>query len=243
MQSVERQLEAREKALRKIIERNFSKTREVERELLLLRRDMDLTSGSRKLALEHMRCKIEAASERVSLARSRKVAAEAALQIASDSLSSEENQKTGLQEDMSTLICQNSQAQHARLAELTDRLEALTMQAGAPGGDDASGDASAAAGLVAPAPAPGMPSAHPVPARLAPAVTAVGPAEATPVEDESAVAAAAREDESAVAAAARGRHVGKPARGVPARPTINAQPRINKVPTSGTSAGFQGFNV
>jgi phosphopantothenoylcysteine synthetase/decarboxylase len=78
----------------------------------------------RKLALEHMRCKIETASERVSLARSRKVAAEAALQIAADTLSSEENHKTALQEDMSTLICQNSQAQHARLAELTDRLEA-----------------------------------------------------------------------------------------------------------------------
>jgi len=141
------------------------------------------------------------------------------------------------------------------------------MQAGAPGGDDASGDASAstAVAVVTPAPAPGMPSAHPAPSRLAPAVTAVDSAEATPVEDESAaaaaaggggsavaaaaredesaVAAAAREDESAVATAARGRHVGKPARGVPARPTINAQPKTNKVPTTGTSAGFQGFNV
>lgn len=48
MQSVERQLEARAQALRQLIERNFSKTREVERELLLLRRDMDLTSGSRQ---------------------------------------------------------------------------------------------------------------------------------------------------------------------------------------------------
>ncbi|KAK8470365.1 hypothetical protein PHAVU_004G123300 [Phaseolus vulgaris] len=62
-------IEAEQLQLKKYIEENYSKIRDVERELANLGLEMKLTSGPKKAALEHMRTKIEASTEKIRVAK------------------------------------------------------------------------------------------------------------------------------------------------------------------------------
>ena len=55
--------------LKKYIEENYSKIRDVERELKNLTMEMKLTAGPKKAALEFLRKKIEASTERIRVAK------------------------------------------------------------------------------------------------------------------------------------------------------------------------------
>ncbi|KHG06817.1 Actin cytoskeleton-regulatory complex PAN1 [Gossypium arboreum] len=85
--------------LKKYIEENYSKIRDVERELANLTMEMKLTAGPKKAALEHMRKKIEMSTERIRIAKQK--------------------------EEQARKVQESSNSQFARLEELKRRLEAL----------------------------------------------------------------------------------------------------------------------
>ncbi|GER41455.1 hypothetical protein STAS_18170 [Striga asiatica] len=62
-------IEEEQLQLRKYIDENYSKIRDVERELVNLSMEMKLTAGPKKAALEHMRKKIEMSTERIRTAK------------------------------------------------------------------------------------------------------------------------------------------------------------------------------
>ncbi|XP_048229104.1 uncharacterized protein LOC8258324, partial [Ricinus communis] len=65
----EKKIEEEQLQLKRYIEENYSKIRDVERELANLTMEMKLTAGPKKAALEHMRKKIEMSTERIRIAR------------------------------------------------------------------------------------------------------------------------------------------------------------------------------
>ncbi|XP_059629397.1 uncharacterized protein LOC132271906 isoform X2 [Cornus florida] len=111
--------------LRKYIEENYSKIRDVERELTNLSMEMKLTAGPKKAALEHMRKKIEMSTERIRVAKLKEEQAHKAWEAASKAVKDEEAIKQKLCEDLSNLVQESSSTQFARLEELKRRLEAL----------------------------------------------------------------------------------------------------------------------
>ncbi|KAK9060918.1 hypothetical protein SSX86_018098 [Deinandra increscens subsp. villosa] len=121
----ERMIEAEQLQLRKYIEENYSKIRDVERELTNLTMEMKLTAGPKKAALEHMRKKIEMSTERIRLAKLKEEEAKKAWEAASKAVKDEEALKQKLCEDLNNLVQESSNSQFARLEELKRRLEAL----------------------------------------------------------------------------------------------------------------------
>ncbi|KAE8710776.1 hypothetical protein F3Y22_tig00110319pilonHSYRG00328 [Hibiscus syriacus] len=111
--------------LKKYIEENYSKIRDVERELANLTMEMKLTAGPKKAALEHMRKKIEMSTERIRSAKQKEEQARKTWEAAVKALNDEEAIKQKLCEDLKNLVQESSNSQFARLEELKRRLEAL----------------------------------------------------------------------------------------------------------------------
>ncbi|XVF12403.1 hypothetical protein REPUB_Repub08aG0115100 [Reevesia pubescens] len=107
------------------IEENYSKIRDVERELANLTMEMKLTAGPKKAALEHMRKKIEMSTERIRIAKQKEEQARKIWEAALKALNDEEAVKQKLCEDLSSLVQESSNSQFARLEELKRRMEAL----------------------------------------------------------------------------------------------------------------------
>lgn len=111
--------------LRKYIEENYSKIRDVERELENLTLEMKLTAGPKKAALEHMRKKIEMSTERIRVAKLNEEQARKAWEAASKAVKDEEAIKEKLCKDLNNLVQESSNTQFAKLEEMKRRLEAL----------------------------------------------------------------------------------------------------------------------
>ncbi|XP_059304887.1 uncharacterized protein LOC132056624 [Lycium ferocissimum] len=111
--------------LRKYIDENYSKIRDVEKELANLTMEMKLTAGPKKAALEHMRKKIEMSTEKIRIAKLKEEQARKAWEEASKAVKDEEDFKQKLCEDLNNLVRESSNSQLARLEELKRKLEAL----------------------------------------------------------------------------------------------------------------------
>ncbi|KAF5480333.1 hypothetical protein F2P56_001093 [Juglans regia] len=121
----EKIIEEEQLQLKKYIEENYSKIRDVERELANLNLEMKLTAGPKKAALEHLRKKIEISTERVRVAKLKEDQARKVWEEASKAVQDEEAIKQKLCEDLSQLVQESSSIQFSRLEELKRRLEAL----------------------------------------------------------------------------------------------------------------------
>ncbi|XP_057508963.1 LOW QUALITY PROTEIN: uncharacterized protein LOC130791715 [Actinidia eriantha] len=122
----EKIIEAEQLQLKKYIHwRNYSKIRELRRELGNLTLEMKLTAGPKKAALELMRKKIEISTEKIRVAKLKEEEAKKAWEAASKAVKDEEAIKQKLCEDLNNLVQESSSAQFARLEELKRRLEAL----------------------------------------------------------------------------------------------------------------------
>ncbi|KAL2227136.1 UNVERIFIED_CONTAM: hypothetical protein Sindi_2072300 [Sesamum indicum] len=99
----EKVIEEEQLQLRKYIEENYSKIRDVERELANLTMEMKLTSGPKKAALELMRKKIEMSTERIRVAKLKEEQAKKAWEAASKAVKDEEAIKQKLCEDLNNL--------------------------------------------------------------------------------------------------------------------------------------------
>lgn len=121
----EKIIEAEQLQLRKYIEENYSKIRDVERELANLTLEMKLTAGPKKAALELMRNKIEMSTERIRIAKMKEGEAKKAWEAATKAVQEEEAIKNKLCGDLNNLVKESSNAQLSRLEELKRRLEAL----------------------------------------------------------------------------------------------------------------------
>ncbi|KAL3521480.1 hypothetical protein ACH5RR_019629 [Cinchona calisaya] len=121
----EKIIEEEQLQLQKYIQENYSKIRNVERELANLSMEMKLTSGPKKAALEHMRKKIEISNDKIRLAKQKEELARKAWKEASKAVKDEEAFKQKLCKDLNNLVQESSNTQLARLEELKRRLEAL----------------------------------------------------------------------------------------------------------------------
>ncbi|KAL1208065.1 hypothetical protein V5N11_014090 [Cardamine amara subsp. amara] len=121
----EKIIEEEQIQLRKYIEENYTKIRDVEREFGNLTMEMKLTAGPKKAALEHLRKKIEVSTERIHAAKLKEEEARKAFEAASKVVKDEEAAKQNLCEDLNRLVQESSNTQFARLEELKRRLEAL----------------------------------------------------------------------------------------------------------------------
>lgn len=121
----EKIIEKEQLQLRKYIEENYSKIRDVEKELTNLNLEMKLTAGPKKAALEHMRKKIEMSTEKIRLARLKEEQARKEWEEATKAVKDEEAIKQNLCEDLNRLVQESNNTQFARLGELKRRLEAL----------------------------------------------------------------------------------------------------------------------
>ncbi|XP_042060654.1 uncharacterized protein LOC121804980 [Salvia splendens] len=121
----EKIIEDEQLQLRKYIEENYSKIRDVERELANLSMEMKLTAGPKKAALEHLRKKIEMSTERIRLAKVKEEQAKKAWEAAAKEVQDEEASKQKLCDDLNNLVQESSNSQLARLEELKRRMESL----------------------------------------------------------------------------------------------------------------------
>ncbi|KAL6503853.1 aci13 [Orobanche gracilis] len=121
----EKIIEEEQLQLRKYIAENYSKIRDVERELANLSMEMKLTAGPKKAALEHMRKKIEMSTERIRVAKLKEEQAKKDWEAAAKVVQDEEVIKQKLCEDLNKLVRESSHTQLSRLEELKRRLEAL----------------------------------------------------------------------------------------------------------------------
>ncbi|KAF6160388.1 hypothetical protein GIB67_019157, partial [Kingdonia uniflora] len=107
------------------IEENYSRIRDVERELANLTFEVKLTAGPKKAALEHIRKKIEMSTEKIRLAKLKEEQARKAWEESSKAIKDEEAIKQQLCEDLNQLVQESSNTQFSRLEELKRRLEAM----------------------------------------------------------------------------------------------------------------------
>ncbi|KAF5207005.1 hypothetical protein FRX31_003409 [Thalictrum thalictroides] len=121
----ERKIEEEQNHLRKYIEENYSKIRDVERELQNLNMQVKLTAGPKKAALEHLRKKIELSTEKIRIAKIKEEEARKVWEEAKKAVTDEEALKQKLCDDLNQLVQESSNTQFSRLEELKRRLEAL----------------------------------------------------------------------------------------------------------------------
>ncbi|KAK6936382.1 hypothetical protein RJ641_033412 [Dillenia turbinata] len=121
----EKKIEEEQLQLKKYIKENYSKIRDVERELENLTMELKLTAGPKKAALEHMRKKIEMSTERIRVAKLKEEQARKVWEAALQTVKDEEAVKQKLCEDLNQLVQESSNTQFSRLEELKRRLEAL----------------------------------------------------------------------------------------------------------------------
>uniref|UniRef100_A0ACD5TPA8 Uncharacterized protein n=1 Tax=Avena sativa TaxID=4498 RepID=A0ACD5TPA8_AVESA len=111
--------------LKKYIQENYSKIRDVEKELENLTLEVKLTAGPKKAALEHLRKKIEVSTERIRLAKVKEDEAKQAWEDAAQVVKEEEDAKQRLCDDLNRLVQESAASQYLRLEELKKRLECL----------------------------------------------------------------------------------------------------------------------
>ncbi|KAI4378124.1 hypothetical protein MLD38_015652 [Melastoma candidum] len=128
----EKIIEEEQLQLRKYIQENYSKIRDVEKELAGLSMEMKLTAGPKKAALELLRKKIEASTEKVRIAKQKEEQARKVWEAASQTLKEEEQLKQKLCDDLTNLVQESSNSQFARLEELKRRLAALNPSRASP---------------------------------------------------------------------------------------------------------------
>ncbi|KAH6809624.1 junctophilin-like protein [Perilla frutescens var. frutescens] len=121
----EKIIEEEQLQLRKYIDENYSKIRDVEREFANLTMEMKLTAGPKKAALEHLRKKIELSTESIRVAKVKEEQAKKAWEAAAKVVQDEEAIKQKLCDDLNNLVQESSNSQLSRLEELKRRLEAL----------------------------------------------------------------------------------------------------------------------
>lgn len=121
----EKNIEEEQVLLKRYIEENYSKIRDVERELANLTFEVKLTAGPKKAALEHLRKKIELSNERIHAAKIKEGEARKVLEAASKAVQDEEAIKQKLCDDLNGLVQESTSTQFSRLEELKRRLEAL----------------------------------------------------------------------------------------------------------------------
>ncbi|URD79276.1 hypothetical protein MUK42_05411 [Musa troglodytarum] len=85
------------------IQENYSKIREVERELESLTLELKLTAGPKKAALEHLRKKIELSTERIHMAKFKEEQTKKAWEAAVQAVKDEEDVKQKLCDDLNQL--------------------------------------------------------------------------------------------------------------------------------------------
>lgn len=124
----EKVLEEKELELKKYIQDNYSKIRNVEREFASLAFEIKLTAGPKKAALEHLRKKIELSAEKIKVAKQKEEQARKAWEVANKALKDEEENKQRLCEDLNRLVQESAASQYSRLEELKKRLEALNPE-------------------------------------------------------------------------------------------------------------------
>lgn len=124
----EKAIEAKELELKKYIEDNYSKIRNVERELASLAFEIKLTAGPKKAALEHLRKKIEVSAEKIKAAKQREEQAKKVWEAAAKAAKEEEENKQRLCEDLNRLVQESAASQYSRLEELKKKLEALNPE-------------------------------------------------------------------------------------------------------------------
>lgn len=121
----EKIIEEEQLQLKKYIQENYTKIRDVERELANLSLEMKLTAGPKKAALEHMRKKIELSTESIRVAKVKEEQARKVWEAALKAVKDEEAIKQKLCEDLNSLVQESSNTQFARLEELKRRIENL----------------------------------------------------------------------------------------------------------------------
>ncbi|KAK1303269.1 hypothetical protein QJS10_CPB11g00619 [Acorus calamus] len=121
----EKIIEEEQLQLKRYIKENYSKIRDVERELENLTLELKLTAGPKKAALEHLRKKIEISNEKISVAKVKEDEARKVWEEATKAVKDEEAIKQKLCDDLNSLVQESSASQYARLEELKRRLEAL----------------------------------------------------------------------------------------------------------------------
>ncbi|GLJ36001.1 hypothetical protein SUGI_0722090 [Cryptomeria japonica] len=124
----EKVLEEKELQLKKYIQENYSKIRDVEREFEKLTLELKLTAGPKKAALEHLRKKIELSTEKIKVARQKEEQARKVWEEAKKDLEEQEAQKQRICEDLNSLVKESAAAQYSRLEDLKTRLEALNPE-------------------------------------------------------------------------------------------------------------------
>ncbi|CAO2838932.1 unnamed protein product [Amaranthus hypochondriacus] len=121
----EKVIEQEKLQLKKYIEENYSKIRDVEREFANLNLELKLTAGSKNAAFEHLRKKIEIQNDKIRAAKVKEEQAKKMWEVALKVVQDEEEVKQKLCEDLNQLVQESNNSQHARLEELKRRLEAL----------------------------------------------------------------------------------------------------------------------
>ncbi|KAL0913966.1 hypothetical protein M5K25_017461 [Dendrobium thyrsiflorum] len=121
----EKVIEEEQLQLKRYIKENYSKIRDVERELENLTLELKLTAGPKKAALEHMRKKIELVNERLRAGKLKEEQAKKAWEAAAQVVKDEEAAKQKLCDDLNQLVQESANTQYSRLEELKRRLEAL----------------------------------------------------------------------------------------------------------------------
>ncbi|KAI5063018.1 hypothetical protein GOP47_0021565 [Adiantum capillus-veneris] len=124
----EKVLEEKELELKRYIQDNYSKIRNVEKELASLAFEIKLTAGPKKAALEHLRKKIELSAEKIKVAKQREEQAKKVWEAAAKALKDEEENKQKLCEDLNRLVQESAASQYSRLEELKKKLEALNPE-------------------------------------------------------------------------------------------------------------------
>ncbi|KMZ74875.1 hypothetical protein ZOSMA_121G00500 [Zostera marina] len=121
----EKIIEAEQNQLKKYIQENYSKIRDVERELENLSAELKRTAGPKKAALEHMRKKIELSTERIRIGKIKEIKARKNWEETVNAIIDEEAIKKKLCDDLSSLVQESNTSQFARLEELKKKLELL----------------------------------------------------------------------------------------------------------------------
>ncbi|KAG1362458.1 hypothetical protein COCNU_10G006770 [Cocos nucifera] len=126
----EKVIEEEQLQLKRYIQENYSKIRDVERELENLTLELKLTAGPKKAALEHLRKKIEVQTERIHVAKLKEDQAKKVWEAAAQAVRDEEETKKKLCDDLNQLIQESTATQLTRLEELKRRLAALNPSRG-----------------------------------------------------------------------------------------------------------------
>ena len=117
--------EEKEAALKRVLSAHYAQIRTVEQELSSLRNQVLLTSQPKRVAIEHLRHLIEAASEECKRAKARHAAALAEEKKAAAVLAKAEEVKATLAEDLRLLVQQDTDTAFERLDHLTSQLDGL----------------------------------------------------------------------------------------------------------------------